>query len=102
MKILPHSALILTMIALGIAASAQTIQVNKDNRTIAITTSDQAEAVADVAVVTVGFTSFGTDQDQTYADASRISNSIIKALRDAGNQTGFHCKRQSKPERNRR
>jgi uncharacterized protein YggE len=84
MKILPLSALILVTIALAVAASAQTIQVNKENRTIAITTSDQAEAAADVAVVTVGFTSFGPDQDQTYADASRVSNSIIKALRDAG------------------
>jgi uncharacterized protein len=83
MKHLNLSAIILST-ALAATAAAQTIQVNKDNRTIAITTSDQAEAVADIAVVTVGFTSFGADQDQTYADASRISNAIIKALRDAG------------------
>ena len=83
MKLLNLSALVFST-ALAATAAAQTIQVNKDNRTIAITTSDQAEAVADIAVVTVGFTSFGADQDQTYADASRISNAIIKALRDAG------------------
>jgi uncharacterized protein len=83
MKLLNLSAIVLST-ALAATATAQTIQVNKDNRTIAITTSDEAEAVADIAVVTVGFNSFGTDQDQTYADASRISNAIIKALRDAG------------------
>ena len=65
-------------------ASAQTIQVNKDNRTVAITTSDQAEAIADVAVVSVGFSTFGVDQDSTYAEGSRISNAIMKALKDAG------------------
>jgi uncharacterized protein YggE len=65
-------------------ASSQTIQVNKENRTIAITTSDQAEATADVAVVSVGFSTYGVDQDSTYAEGSRISNSIMKALTDAG------------------
>ena len=70
--------------ALSFAASGQTIQVNKENRTIAITTSDQAEATADVAVISVGFTTYGPDQDSTYADGSRISNAVIKALQDGG------------------
>jgi uncharacterized protein YggE len=88
MKILSLSVLALAAAVLTPAApapsQAQIIQVNQENRTIAITTSDQAEAVADIAIVTVGFTSFGADQDQTYADASRISNAIVKALRDSG------------------
>lgn len=67
-----------------ILLKAQTIQVNKDNRTIAITTSDEAEAIADVAVVSVGFSTYGTDQDSTYAEGSRISNAIMKALQDSG------------------
>jgi uncharacterized protein YggE len=66
------------------AAQAQTIQVNKDNRTIAITTTDEAQAVADRAVVSVGYTVYGSDQDSTYADASKVSNAVIKVLRDAG------------------
>jgi len=69
---------------LTIAASAQQIQINKENKTIAITTSDQAEALADTAVVTVGFHSFGKDQDSTYADATRTSNAIMTALTGAG------------------
>ncbi len=67
-------------------SAAQTIQVSKDNRTIAITTSSDAEAVADRAVVTVGFVTYGKAQDATYADASRISNGIMDALHSTGIQ----------------
>ena len=88
MKILRLCSLALAAAALAATATAhsnaQTIQVNKDNRTIAITTNDQAEAPADVAVVTVGFTTYGTDQDSTYAEGSRISNAIMKSLNDSG------------------
>ena len=64
--------------------SAQQIQISKDNKTIAITTSGDASAMADTAVVSVGFNTFGKDQDGTYADASRISNAIMGALTGAG------------------
>jgi hypothetical protein len=63
---------------------AQQIQINKENKTIAITTSDQADALADTAVLTVGFHIFGKDQDGTYAEASRTSNAIMSALTVAG------------------
>ena len=74
----------LGLLAVAVSAGAQTIQVNKDNRTIAITTTDEAEAVADRAVVSIGFTVYGTDQDGTYADASKTSNAVVKALKDSG------------------
>ena len=66
------------------AAGAQTIQISKDNRTIAITTSDEATAPADTALVSIGFTTYGTDSDSTYADGSRISNAILAAVRGSG------------------
>jgi uncharacterized protein YggE len=81
MKILP---VVLSVLVLATTASAQTITVSKENRTIAITTSDDASAFADVAVVTIGFNLYGTDQQQAYTDATRTSNAIIKALTDAG------------------
>ena len=65
-------------------ALAQNIQVNKDNRTIAVTSTDEAEQIADLAAVTVGFTLYGADENQTYADATRTSNAIITALHEAG------------------
>jgi uncharacterized protein YggE len=69
---------------LAFNASAQQIQVNKENKTIAITTSDEAGALADTAVITIGFHSFGKDQDGTYADATRTSNAIMTALTGDG------------------
>ena len=74
--------LVVSMVA--VTVSAQMIQVNKDNRTIAITTSDEVTAPADAAQVSIGFTTYGTDSDSTYADGSRISNTILKAVRGAG------------------
>lgn len=72
------------LFVIAVSAGAQTIQVSKDNRTIAITTTDEAEAVADRAKVSVGYRVYGADQNGTYADASKISNAVIKALKDAG------------------
>ena len=86
MKTVRRIAASIFAVTLSALAPAQTIQVSKDNRTIAITTTDQAEAVADRAVVSIGFTTYGTDQDQTYANASKISNAIMKSLKGAGIQ----------------
>jgi hypothetical protein len=69
----------------GVArAQGQTIQISKENRTVAITATDTAEAAADRAVVTVGFTLYGKEQASTYADATRVSNGIMQALHGAG------------------
>jgi uncharacterized protein YggE len=63
---------------------AQQIAISKDNKTIAISTSGQAEALADTAVVNIGFRIYGKDHDSTYAEALRTSNAIIKDLISAG------------------
>jgi uncharacterized protein YggE len=81
MKILRLAAI---AIAVTISANAQTIQVNKDNRTIAITATDKVIALADTAAVHVGFIAYGPDSDAAYATGSRLSNAIIKSLTSAG------------------
>lgn len=81
MKVLLSIAAILLIAS---AAPAQQIQVNKDNRTIAVTASENAVADADTAVVHIGFQAFGADEKSAYATASRTSNAIAKALADAG------------------
>lgn len=68
----------------GIPLSAQQIVVNKDNRTIAVTASAEAKAEADTATVHIGFLSYGPTQDAAYADGSKISNAIQKALTGSG------------------
>ena len=76
--------LALTATLFGFAATAQTIKVDKNNRTIAVTASEKATADADQAVVHVGFQLFGPDETTTYADGSKTSNAILDALKKAG------------------
>ncbi len=66
------------------AIQAQTVKVDKNNRTIAVTASDKATTDADLAVVHIGFQLYGPDQSTTYADGSKASNAIIDALKKAG------------------
>ena len=66
------------------SASAQTIQVNRENRTIAITASDKVTMMADQATLHIGFIAYGADSNSAYANGSRISNAIVKALTAEG------------------
>ncbi len=85
--VLRHAAFALCT-ALGtmatLPAGAQTIQVNKENRTIAVTATDKVTVMADTATVHIGFIAFGPDSDTAYANGSRVSNTIVKALTSAG------------------
>jgi uncharacterized protein len=83
MKIQNLSAIILST-ALTATAAAQTIQVNKDNRTIAITATDKVIVMADTATVHIGFIAYGPDKDAAYAAGSALSNAIVKSLTVAG------------------
>jgi uncharacterized protein YggE len=82
MKILHITAIALCTVA--VAASAQTIQVSKENRTISVTATDKVTAIADIATVHVGFIVYGPDSDAAYANGSKTSNAIVKTLTDAG------------------
>jgi uncharacterized protein YggE len=70
----------------GIAASspAQQIEVNKTNRTIAVTATDKATAAAEVATVHIGFQVYAADSQAAYALGSKTSNAIITALKKTG------------------
>jgi len=68
----------------GSLASAQSIQVDKNNRTIAVTATDKASAEADVAIVTVGYQIYAPDAPSAYTQGSQVSNAILDALRKAG------------------
>jgi uncharacterized protein YggE len=79
----PIAGLVL-LAALAIPNYAQQIVVSKDNRTIAVTTSADAEAQADTVTVQIGFIEYGADQDSAYAAGSKTSNAIAAALKAAG------------------
>jgi len=78
------SALITTLLACGIPAAAQTIQINKENKTIAICTTDEATATADIAAVTIGFEVYEADSESAYSVGGNLSHAIIEALHKAG------------------
>lgn len=80
----------LVCVALALAAVppvtaqvAQTLGISKDNRTITVTATDNAFAMADQAVVTVGYQAYGDDESSAYAEGSRRSNAIVDALHAA-------------------
>jgi hypothetical protein len=84
MNILRISPLLLAIALLAHPLSAQTVQVNPTNRTIAITATDKVIVMADTATVHIGFIAYGPDSDAAYANGSRISNAIVKSLTSAG------------------
>ncbi len=65
-------------------ANSQQIQISKTNRTLAITASDSASAMADVATVHIGFVVYAPDAQAAYAKGSDVSNAVAKALTAAG------------------
>ena len=79
-----RTALPAMLVLAGTFAAAQTIQVSKENRTIAVTATDSASALADQAVVHIGFNAYGTDEQSTYAEGSSRSNAILKSLAASG------------------
>ena len=62
----------------------QSIQVNKDNRTVAVTATERVTAIADLAILHIGYLVYGRDKDTAYAAGTEASNAIIKALTDSG------------------
>jgi uncharacterized protein YggE len=82
-RLLTGLAIVLTTVGL---VSAQTIQINRDNKTIAISTTDEATATADIAAISIGFEIFGPDAQTVTADGSKLSHAILEALHKAGVQ----------------
>jgi uncharacterized protein len=71
-------------LVLALPAASQTIQIDKSNKTIAISTTDEATATDDIAAVTVGFEVFGPDYASAYTDGGKISHAVLDALHKIG------------------
>jgi uncharacterized protein len=65
-------------------SAAQTIQINRENKTIAISTTDEATSVADIAAITIGFGIFKPDAESATVEGSHLSHAIMDALHKAG------------------
>jgi uncharacterized protein len=77
----------LTLIAIffcvQIAAVAQNIQVNKQNKTIAVTADQTVSVDAEIAMLHIGYHNYGATQDSAFRENARVANTITKALLDA-------------------
>lgn len=66
------------------SAQAQTLQVNRENRTISVTVSGQAKVDAELAYVSVGYSNYGPDQERAFQDNVTVANQVSEALLKAG------------------
>ncbi len=74
----------LAFLTAAFSLGAQNIEVNKDNRTVAVTATEHVTVTADVATVHIGYITYGRDRDTTYTNATKLSNAIIQALTASG------------------
>src|SRR5580658_7152624 len=76
----------LAILAIGClaSASAQTVQVNQQNRTIEIAATSSIQVTADRVTISAGYHNYGPTHDAAFAENARIAAHILKALTDAG------------------
>jgi uncharacterized protein YggE len=86
MQNLRAATLVIAAIVVTASSSAQTIQINRENKTVAVSATDEASTTADVAAITVGFEIFGPDANSAYAEGAKLSSAILKALHKASIQ----------------
>jgi uncharacterized protein YggE len=65
-------------------ALSQQIQVNRQNKTIAITADESVNVDSEVATITVGYQNYAPTKDAAYRDNIRVSNEVTKALLNSG------------------
>jgi uncharacterized protein YggE len=65
-------------------AKAQNVEVNRQNRTVAVTVTDTVEAEPEIAVVQVGYHNFGPTRDAAYKQNGESAQKIVDALISAG------------------
>ena len=72
-----------TVIAVAGSLLAQDIQVNRQNKTIAVTADESITADAEVALLTIGYRNYAVTQDAAFRENVRVAEQITKALLDA-------------------
>src|SRR3954471_22013407 len=74
------AALLATLVLWCSAVVAQEVQVNRSNKTIAVTAEDSVSVDAEVALVKIGYHNFGTTYDAAYKQNIRTAEAITAAL----------------------
>ena len=75
--------LYLLPVVITFAAFGQDIQINRQNKTIAVTADESVTADAEVAVLAIGYHNYGPSQDGAFHENVRAAARITKAMLDA-------------------
>jgi hypothetical protein len=81
---LSQGCLVIALLACPAMATAQTVQVNQQNRTIEIAATSSIQVTADFVTITLGYHNYGPTHDAAFADNARIAAQILKAWTGAG------------------
>lgn len=73
----------ITVIAITGSLLAQDIQVNRQNKTIAVTAEESTTADAEIAVLEIGYHNYGIAQDASFQENVRVAERVTKTLLDA-------------------
>jgi len=73
----------IAFLLVAVAAFPQDIQINRQNKTIAVTADESVTADAEIAVLAIGYHNYAPTQDAAYQDSVRESAKIVQALLDA-------------------
>jgi uncharacterized protein len=66
-----------------VAAMGQDIQINRQNKTIAVTAEESVTADAEVAVLAIGYHNYGLTQDAAFHENVRAAERITKTVLEA-------------------
>lgn len=62
----------------------QSVQVNRDNRTISVTAEETVSAQPDIAIAKIAYRNFGTSKQAVYSENVRVAELVVKAFETAG------------------
>jgi uncharacterized protein len=68
--------------------SSQNVQVNRQNKTIAISADSSVSIEPDIAVLHFGYHNYGKTKDSVYVESLRTAEHILKGLFDSGVMKG--------------
>jgi len=73
----------LPLVLIAVTALSQDIQINRQNKTVAVTAEESVTSDAEVALLAVGYHNYGASQDAAFHENIRAAERITKAMLDA-------------------
>jgi uncharacterized protein YggE len=67
---------------------AQTVQVSRENKTIAITADDSVSVDTDMAILSLGYENYGVTEREVYDNNLKVATRIVKAILESGGKGG--------------